>query len=128
MSYTEFRKLYKYISVVYLEDGCSPCYPKYIEWNKEMDSLNVVEIHTVLFIIQGYSYDAFLKRVNEIKEVEDHFYSIMDKDLTYLLSNNDIPRWIVDVSVLIDQDNRIKMIGEPWATNEMTELFYSICQ
>jgi len=93
-----------------------------------MDSLNVVEIHTVLFIIQGYSYDAFLKRVNEIKEVEDHFYSIMDKDLTYLLSNNDIPRWIVDVSVLIDQDNRIKMIGEPWATNEMKELFYSICQ
>jgi len=93
-----------------------------------MDSLNVVEIHTVLFIIQAYSYDDFLKRVNEIKEVEDHFYSIMDKDLTYLLSNNDIPRWIVDVSVLIDQDNRIKMIGEPWATNEMTELFYSICQ
>ena len=84
--FNEFRQMYNYISVVYLEDGCQPCYPKFIEWQNRIDSLN------------------------------------------YLLNNNDIPRWIIDGSVLIGPDNKIKMIGEPWATHEMTELFYSICQ
>ena len=52
----------------------------------------------------------------------------MDDSLSYLLNNNDIPRWIIDGSVLIGPDNKIKMIGEPWTTNEMTALFNSICQ
>jgi hypothetical protein len=93
-----------------------------------MDSLNKRNDYTVLFIIQGFRYNNFIKRVNEISVFSDHYYTIMDDDLNYLLNNNDIPRWIIDGSVLIGPDNKIKMIGEPWANHEMTELFYSICQ
>lgn len=128
LSYEEFRQRYNYISVVYLEDGCQPCYPKFIEWQNRMDSLNKRNDYTVLFIIQGFRYNNFIKRVNEISVFSDHYYTIMDDDLNFLLNNNDIPRWIIDGSVLISPDNKIKMIGEPWATHEMTELFHSICQ
>jgi len=128
LSYKEFRQMYDYISVVYLEDGCQPCYPKFIEWQNMMDSLNKRNDYTILFIIQGFRYNSFINRVNEISVFNDHYYTIMDDDLNYLLNNNDIPRWIIDGSVLIGPDNKIKMIGEPWATHEMTELFYSICQ
>ena len=128
LSYEEFRQMYNYISVVYLEDGCQPCYPKFIEWQNRMDSLNKRNDYTVLFIIQGFRYNNFIKRVNEISVFSDHYYTIMDDDLNFLLNNNDIPRWIIDGSVLIGPDNKIKMIGEPWATHEITELFYSICQ
>ena len=128
LSYEEFWQRYNYISVVYLEDGCQPCYPKFIEWQNRMDSLNKRNDYTVLFIIQGFRYNNFIKRVNEISVFSDHYYTIMDDDLNFLLNNNDIPRWIIDGSVLISPDNKIKMIGEPWATHEMTELFHSICQ
>jgi len=128
LSYKEFRHMYNYISVVYLEDGCEPCYPKFIEWQNVMDSLNKQDDSTVLFIIRGFRYNSFIKRVNEISVFNDHYYTIMDDSLNYLLNNNDIPRWIIDSSVLIGPDNKIKMIGEPWATHEMTELFYSTCQ
>jgi len=128
LSYKEFRHMYNYISVVYLEDGCEPCYPKFIEWQNVMDSLNKQDDYTVLFIIQGFRYRGFIKRVNEISVFDDHYYTIMDDSLNYLLNNNDIPRWIIDGSVLIGPDNKIKMIGEPWTTNEMTELFHGICQ
>jgi len=126
--YSDFRKMYKYISIVYLEEGCNPCYPKFIEWQDKMDSLNKRADYTVLFIIQGFRYNEFISKVHEIEQVEDHYYTIMDKKMTYLLNNNDIPRWIVDASVLIDQDNKIRMIGKPWTNREMTDLFYSICQ
>lgn len=125
---TEFRQMYNYISVVYLEDGCQPCYPKFIKWQNMMDSLNKRNDYTVLFIIQGFRYNDFIHRVNEIDSFTDHYYTIMDDGLKYLLNNNDIPRWIIDGSVLIGADNKIKMMGEPWSTMEMTDLFYSICQ
>lgn len=124
--YNVFRKMYKYISVVYLEEGCNPCYPKFIEWQNKMDSINKRTDYTVLFIIQGFRYNEFITKVHEIEQVEDHYYTIMDKKMAYLLNNNDIPRWIVDASVLIDQNNRIRMIGKPWTNKEMADLFYSI--
>jgi len=128
MSFTEFRQMYRYISIVYLEDGCNPCYPKFIEWQNKMDTLNTRNDYTVLFIIRGFTYNQFIAKVKEIDNIEDCYYTIMDKDLKYLLNNNDIPRWIIDGSVLIDKDNKIRMVGTPWSTKEMTDLFYSICQ
>jgi hypothetical protein len=126
--FDEFRRMYNYISLVYLEDGCSPCYPKFIRWQNKMDSLNKRNDYTVLFIIQGFRYNEFITRVNEIAFFEDHYYSVMDDNYKYLLNNNDIPRWIIDGSVLIGADSKIKMMGEPWSTKEMTDLFYSICK
>lgn len=126
--YSDFRKMYRYISIVYLEDGCNPCYSKFIEWQNKVDSLNKRNDYTVLFVIHGFTYDQFIRKVKQEKDVEDHYYTIIDKDLKYLLNNNDIPRWIIDRSILINDESKIKMIGDPWASPDMTELFHKICE
>lgn len=128
MPLNDFRKIYRYISIVYLEDGCNPCYSKFIEWQKMMTAINKRNDYTVLFIINGFTYNQFINKVTEVENIEDHYYTIIDKDLKYLLNNNDIPRWIIDESLLIDNENKIRMIGQPWSTREMTNLFYNICQ
>jgi len=128
MSFNEFRKKYKYISVVYLEDGCRSCYSKFIEWQDKMDSITNRNDYTVLFVIQGFSYDQFMVRVTDIQQIKDHYYTIMDKDYKYLHNNKNIPKWIIDSSVLIDPENKIKMVGAPWLTKEMKKLFYKVCQ
>ena len=48
----------------------------------------------------------------------------MDPEGKFLEQNKEIPRWIIDASVLIDSENKIKMVGAPWLNKDMTELFY----
>jgi len=64
----------------------------------------------------------------DLEYVKDKFYTIMDSEGKFLENNSDIPRWMFDASLLIDSENKIKMVGAPFATAEMTELFYEICQ
>ena len=126
MPFEEFRQQHSHLSVVYLQNSCSPCYPKFIEWQNKMDSIDTPDNFTVLFVIGGEDYSEFMENVLDIKYVEDKFYTIMDTEFSFLENNKDIPRWIIDSSMLIDGENKIKMVGTPFATPEMTELFYEI--
>lgn len=98
---------YDFISVVYLQDGCQPCYPKFVEWHQKMEELDQVPGHTVLFIIQGRSYEEFMTEVLDIGYVEDRFYTIMDSEYQFMSKNKTIPMWIIDGSILIDPENKI---------------------
>ncbi len=124
LHYSEFRNQNKFSSIVYLQNSCNPCYPKFIEWQQKMDSINTPNDYTVLFIINGDSYEDFMTHVLDIEYVEDKFYVIMDSEGKFLEQNKDIPRWIVDAGILIDAENKIKMVGAPWLNEDMTELFY----
>jgi hypothetical protein len=117
---------YDFLSVVYLKEGCSPCYPKFLDWHTKMGVLDSIGNHTVLFVIDGQRYSDFLTKVLDLGYVEDRYYTVMDTDSKFLEANKDIPRWILDASVLIDAENKIKMVGAPWLNEEMTELFNSI--
>lgn len=117
---------YEFRSVVYLQDGCQPCYPKFIEWHEKLDSMNLGDNYTVLFVIAGQSYSDFMAKVLNQGYVDDRYYTIMDYDATFLEANKDIPPWILDASVLIGKKNKIKMVVPPWVNEEMTELFYKI--
>jgi hypothetical protein len=112
--------------VVYLENGCQPCYPKFIDWQQKMDSIGCPENHSVLFVILGNSYEEFFTEVLNVHSVEDHYFTIMDSQYEFLSRNDNIPRWIIDSSVLIDSENKIKMVGAPWINEDMTKLFYEI--
>ncbi len=124
MPFGEFRQQYQYLSVVYLQNGCQPCYPKFIEWQQKMDSIGVPDNYTVLFIIQGESYEEFMTEILDIGYVEDRFYTIMDTERRFMSKNKTIPMWIIDGSILIDPENKIKMVGAPWINEDMTKLFY----
>jgi hypothetical protein len=125
MPFEEFRLQHNHISVVYLQNSCRPCYPKFIEWQNKMDSIYTPIDYTVLFVIGGGNrYDEFMSQVLDLEYVEDKFYTIMDPEFQFLAANKDIPRWIIDASVLIDSENKIKMVGAPWINEDITKLFY----
>lgn len=123
--FTKFRNEHKYLSIIYLEDGCNPCYLKFIEWHKNMMEL-ATRNYAALFIINNFNYEEFISKVNEYEIIEDRSYIIFDQNQSFLLNNNEIPKWIVNSSILIDSNNQILMIGEPWSTADMLELFNSI--
>jgi hypothetical protein len=131
LPFDEFRNRYSFVSVVYLEDGCRPCYPKYIEWQSRMDSLQLNDNFTVLFIIQGISYDRFMRNLleahPEYNPAKDRFHIIMAPDHQFISMNMEVPRQFIDRSVLIDKDNKIRLVGYPFATPQMTTLFNRIC-
>jgi hypothetical protein len=61
----ELKQQYDYLSVVYLQNGCRPCYPKFIEWHESLDSMKVGDSYTVLFVIAGQNYSDFMAKVLE---------------------------------------------------------------
>lgn len=126
ISLIKLKKMHNYLSVIHLQNGCQSCYPKFLEWHIKIDSLIVNNDYALLFIIEGEDYSNFLAEVHKIQHVEDKFYVVMDRDGKFLEQNKNIPLWIINNSVLINSDNKIKMIGEPWVNKNMTKLFYSI--
>ncbi len=95
-----------------------------------MDTLDLHEDFTVLFIILGSSYERFMDNLHESEpEYEpaiDRFHVVMDSDYRFLDNNLGIDRWVIDKSLLIDAGNKVKLIGPPFASRRMTELFYTI--
>ena len=127
IAFEELRSRYNYLSIVYLENGCRPCYSKYISWIKNMDSLLIENKSSVLFIEQGDSFEGFLSKVNNIDSVQNKYYFIEDYDFRFIVRNSKIPRWIIDRCLLIDKYNKIKLIGEPFASPEMENLYKKVC-
>lgn len=122
-SYEEFRNKYKYVSVVFLRKGCKPCDLKIVGWQKNKEKIRDVNNYTVLFIVQGYSID-------EIKYLKSSMYFdfnfIVDVNYRYLIYNKDIPYQILNNSVLIDDKNKIKLIGDPFSTPAKNKQFQAI--
>jgi hypothetical protein len=129
--YDEFRAIYRHISLVYLEDGCRPCYHRYMEWQTRMDTLELKKDYTVLFIIRGQSYDRFLANLlqnfPDYNLLNDRFHVVMDDNSMFQAKNPGIPRWILDKSLLIDGEGIIRLIGHPFSSPRMLELFNDIC-
>jgi hypothetical protein len=125
-TWKEFRKKYRSISVVFLQDGCAPCYPKFIEWHRRMENIPVSDDYTVLFVINARHYANFIRNARIYGEVEERYYHVMDPTNRFLMNNSSVPRTVLDRSLLIDRDNRIKMIGEPFFNADMTKVFHIV--
>lgn len=127
LSFSEFRADYDFLSVVYLQNDCEPCYENFLEWSVMMKTFSHGDKHTLLFVIQSLDINSFFHQVKDLPFNEDGFFIAHDSIMSFRNSNNgNIPSWIMDASVLIDSENRIKMVGAPWLNEEMTELFNSI--
>jgi hypothetical protein len=126
VSWANFRAKYQNISVVYLQDGCAPCYPKYIEWHKRMQQIETANDYTVLFVINARDYTSFTRNTDLHGEIKEKFFYFIDPRNEFIRSNSRISRSILDRSLLIDIDNRIKMVGEPFANADMTKVFHIV--
>lgn len=123
-----FRK-HEFLSLVYLEDGCAPCYPIYVDWHMKLDSMGVMGHYSVLFIIEGSPYsnfNSFLEKARQVGEFEDKFYTVIDPEYRFLTGNSGIPEHLVKRSITIDKKGKIKLVGVPFASPQMAELFLKI--
>jgi hypothetical protein len=93
----------------------------------KIQQINASKNYTMLFIIQGYNYNSFIKEIKKICDVQDTYYIIMDPYFKFV-NNNSVPFEILDESILIDSENKIRMVGAPWANEDMTKLFHRICK
>jgi hypothetical protein len=130
MSFEGFRKRYSYLYLVSLQDGCRPCYQEYVQWQNGMKNLSLADNFTILFIIHGKSYDKFISELM-INEPEfdlslESFFIAMDPDQEYIDNNSDIDPRIIERSIMTDDKNKIILIGKPFASKQMTDLFQSL--
>jgi len=126
VSWSDFRSMYRNISVVYLQDGCAPCYPKFIVWHKRMEQIEIAKDYTVLFVINARDYASFTRNTDLSGEIMERYYYFIDPRNEFFRYNSDISRAVLDRSLLIDKDNRIIMIGEPFANADMTKVFHIV--
>jgi hypothetical protein len=126
ISWTDLRSMYRNISVVYLQDGCAPCYPKFIEWHKRMGQIATANDYTILFIINARDYASFTRNTDLHGEIQETYYYFIDPRNEFFRYNSDISRPVLDRSLLIYSNNRIKMVGEPFANADMTKLFHIV--
>ncbi|WP_321347847.1 hypothetical protein [uncultured Draconibacterium sp.] len=117
---------YQYISVVYLLDDCSPCYDKYINWQKEMIAYSEKEQYTILFVVAGRYAHRFIDKVDSIESVEHNFYISMDPNYYYPDGNDEVPDWLLEKSILIDSDGIVMMAGPPFYNEAMQQKMLSI--
>ncbi|MDY0202042.1 MAG: hypothetical protein RBR40_13765 [Tenuifilaceae bacterium] len=128
LSIDELKNSYDYISIIYLLNECSPCYQRYIDWHKKMDSEMQHGNHTVLFIVEGLYYTEFINEINSIEPINNRYYVIMDPNQLFIIANPNIPKWIIDKSLLIDKEFRVRMVGQPWEDKKKTKQFRKICK
>jgi hypothetical protein len=126
ISYYDFRKQFNFVSVVFLQEGCAPCYPKFLEWHNKMDPVIAPDNYTTLFIINAKDYKQFIEGAMGYEQIDDRYYHVIDPENRFLRNNSEIPPWIIDRALLIDQENKIKLIGAPYATGDMTKVFHII--
>jgi hypothetical protein len=107
ISFADFRKQFEFISVVFLQEGCAPCYPKFVEWHNKMDSVPVPDNYTTLFIINARDYKQFIKGALGYELINDRFYHVIDPGNRFLRNNSEIPRWIIDRTLLIDGETLV---------------------
>ncbi len=126
VSWTDLRSKYRNISVVYLQDGCAPCYPKFIAWHKNMEQVTTAMDYTVLFIINARDYASFTRNTDLRGEINEKYYYFIDPRNEFFRANSRISRSVLDRSLLIDKDNRIKMVGEPFTNADMTKVYHIV--
>jgi hypothetical protein len=122
----KFRNKYKYIYLVYLQIDCMPCYMTYNNWQQEFSRIKNKDNVTILYIINGDSYNNFINEASKYGLAENDYYSVIDPNNEFIMRNNNISLSIIKKSILIDEKNKIRLIGSPFITPEMTKLFNTI--
>lgn len=121
LSYDDFRKRYPFLYVNYIDEECASCVVKIREWYKNSQSLPVYDKLAYVFVFRGEDYQKFLKhRVGKCPVTP--FYFLCSKDFTYVINNKNIDRQIIDGGFLLDEKNRIKVIGSPLKSVPLMDL------
>lgn len=129
ISFIEFRQQYDYISVAFFDEECDVCKVNLLEWYKHGNRLPVNNKHAYLMVFRGRDFRKFTKfSIHKDTTLNFKASVLIDRFNRYISDNIDIPREIIDRSMLIDKNNKIMLIGEPFATAKMTNLYRELIE
>ena len=121
LAYSDFRQRYPFLYVSYIDEECGSCVFKIREWYKYSETLPMYDRLAYVFVFRGEDYGTFLKyRVG--KHPSAPFYYLSSEEFTYVINNPEIDRQIIDGGFLLDNKNRIKVIGSPLKSQSLRKL------
>ncbi len=132
MFYQDFRRKYPYVGIIYVDQDCGMCRNTVLEWTKQTLLLKTLPDNVAfLFIYRGDKPTMYFKEISDryyqSEENERfHFFIAPDPHFMFVDSNTDIPREIIDMSFLIDGNDRILLVGSPFTTPKMKYLYQKI--
>lgn len=132
LSYNEFRKKYQYVCIIYIDQDCSVCKTKVLEWKMKRDLLKKLPDNIAyLFLYRGDRPERYFSELSEAYELtkddlDFHFFFIQDVDFKFVSRNQEIPQMIIDASILIDKNDRIAVIGSPFLNASMMKLYEKV--
>lgn len=130
IAFNNFNSIYPYLSVVYLKNGCSPCYDKFLKWTSFMDTLDIKENYNVLFIYSGQSYnefaDGFIEHAPDFELNDIEYFLAVDSSGNLQSSNPFFSDWILNKTMLINSENKVLLIGEPFASEQIFDLYLRV--
>lgn len=126
ISFKEFRERYKYISIVCLKNNCKPCNDILYNWKDYYLNKVDTDDYSVLFIIEAESKIQLFQEYKMLSIDYSNAYFFIDSTSIFLNDNAKISTWAIDKSILIDYNNKIRMIGVPWLDENMRDLFFRV--
>ncbi|MFR3330406.1 MAG: hypothetical protein ACLTSL_09645 [Odoribacter splanchnicus] len=132
MFYQDFRRRYPFVGIIYVDQDCGMCRNTVLEWTKQTALLKTFPDNIAfLFVYRGDKPTMYFKEISDYyyqseEDVKFHFFIAPDPHFMFVDSNMDIPREIIDMSFLIDENDRILLVGSPFATPQMKELYRKI--
>lgn len=130
--FNSIQQKYSYFTIVYIQYGCSPCYSKYVNWSRNKEDFLSVASHSIIFIVEGNMSSIYEDFINEVRKeeptIEDNYYTIIDTGFDFLKGNEHIPFWMIENSLLIDDQNRVRLVGDPMGSKEMLRFFREIVE
>jgi hypothetical protein len=91
-----------------------------------MEQIAIADDYTILFVINARDYSSFTRNINLHEAIEEKYYYFIDPRNEFFRNNSGISRPILDRSLLIDSNNRIKMVIEPFANADITKVFHIV--
>lgn len=123
-SYAEFRKLYPFVTVNYVDEDCAVCKVKIREWCDNFEKVPVNENLAHLFVFRGKHHETFIRYSQG--DTAFPYFIMPSEEFTYVQNNSKIDRQIIDAGFLLDKNDRIQLIGDPFISEKMTDLYYQV--
>ena len=123
-SYAEFRINYPFVTVNYIDEDCIACKVKLREWCDNAHKVPTNENLAHLFVFRGRNHQTFIKYSQG--EIEFPFYIMPREEFTFVNNNKKINRQIIDAGFLLNKKDRIQIIGDPFISDKLTNLYYSV--
>ncbi len=125
-SFREFRERYPFITVNYVDEDCGVCKVKVREWCDNLDKIPQDENLAHLFVFRGKNHESFLRYSQGDNEFP--FFIMPSEEFSYALNNSEIDRQIIDAGFLLDGNNRIRVIGDPFVSKKMSDMYYGVIE